>query len=190
MPSTGGPIARRSSRTAIVTKSPAWRTSSASARRDRHSSGSARAPRGRCVSEMIATRIREQLPVRRRTGSCSLIRVAIISDTHLPRGARALPDECLSRLAEAELVLHAGDFVTIAVLDDLRAIGPPVDGIHGNMDEAQLKQLLPKQRVVEVGDVRIGMVHNAGPRNGREARLAARFADCQAVIYGHTHVPQ
>jgi uncharacterized protein len=127
---------------------------------------------------------------RPRTGSCSLIRVAIISDTHLPRGARALPDECLSRLAEAELVLHAGDFVTIAVLDDLRAIGPPVEGIHGNMDEAQLKQLLPKQRVVEVGDVRIGMVHNAGPRNGREARLAARFADCQAVIYGHTHVPQ
>ena len=65
-----------------------------------------------------------------------------------------------------------------------------MEGIHGNMDEPELKQLLPKQRVVEVGDVRIGMVHNAGPRNGREARLAARFADCDAVVYGHTHVPQ
>jgi uncharacterized protein len=65
-----------------------------------------------------------------------------------------------------------------------------VEGIHGNMDEPRLKQLLPKQRVVEVGDVRIGMVHNPGPRKGREGRLAARFANCHAVVYGHTHVPQ
>lgn len=58
------------------------------------------------------------------------------------------------------------------------------------MDEPELKELLPKQRVVEVSGVRIGMMHNPGPRNGREARLAARFADCQVVVYGHTHVPQ
>jgi uncharacterized protein len=96
----------------------------------------------------------------------------------------------VTRLANAELVLHAGDFVTVAVLNELRQIGPPVKGIHGNMDEPELKQLLPKQRVVEVGDVRIGMLHNPGPRNGRETRLAARFADCDAVVYGHTHVPQ
>jgi putative phosphoesterase len=96
----------------------------------------------------------------------------------------------VARLANAELVLHAGDFVTVAVLNELRQIGPRVKGIHGNMDEPQLKQLLPKQRVVEVGDVRIGMLHNPGPRNGRETRLAARFADCHAVVYGHTHVPQ
>jgi uncharacterized protein len=116
--------------------------------------------------------------------------VAIISDTHLPRGSRALPEECVSLLREAELVLHAGDFVTVAALEDLREIGPPVEGIHGNMDEPELKQLLPNQRVLNVGDVRIGMVHNPGPRNGRATRLAAKFADCQAVVYGHTHVPQ
>jgi uncharacterized protein len=96
----------------------------------------------------------------------------------------------VKRLANAELVLHAGDFVTVAVLNELRQIGPPVKGIHGNMDEPELKQLLPKQCVVEVGDVRIGMVHNPGSRSGREARLAARFEDCDAVVYGHTHVPQ
>ena len=96
----------------------------------------------------------------------------------------------MTRLANAELVLHAGDFVTVAVLNELRQIGPPVKGIHGNMDEPELKQLLPKQRVVEVGDVRIGMLHNPGPRNGRETRLAARFADCDAIVYEHTHVPQ
>jgi putative phosphoesterase len=58
------------------------------------------------------------------------------------------------------------------------------------MDEPTLKQRLPRQRVVEVAGVRIGMVHDAGPRLRREARLAARFEDCDAVVYGHTHVPQ
>jgi uncharacterized protein len=58
------------------------------------------------------------------------------------------------------------------------------------MDEQALKQALPKQRVVEVGGMQIGMVHDPGPRERREARLAARFEDCSAVVYGHTHVPQ
>ena len=87
-------------------------------------------------------------------------------------------------------MLHAGDFVSEQFLDELRQIGPPVEGVCGNMDEPALKASLPKQRVVEVGEVRIGMVHDAGPRAGRESRLAARFADCNAVVYGHTHVPQ
>jgi uncharacterized protein len=93
-------------------------------------------------------------------------------------------------LTAADLVLHGGDFVSVAFFEELRGIGPPVEGIHGNMDEPALKALLPKERVVEVDGLRIGMVHNAGPRVGREARLAARFADCEAVVYGHTHVPQ
>jgi putative phosphoesterase len=93
-------------------------------------------------------------------------------------------------IAAADLVLHAGDFVTAAFLDELRAIGPPVEAVHGNMDEQALQVALPKQRVVEVADVQIGMVHDAGPRLRREARLAARFSDCEAVVYGHTHVPQ
>jgi uncharacterized protein len=93
-------------------------------------------------------------------------------------------------LAGADLVLHGGDFVSSGFLEELKGIGPPIEGIHGNMDERALKALLPKERVIEVGGLRIGMVHNAGPRVGREARLAARFADCEAVVYGHTHVPQ
>lgn len=90
----------------------------------------------------------------------------------------------------ADAILHAGDFVSVAFLEELRRIGPPVEAVSGNMDEPELKASLPKQLVVEVGKVRIGMVHNAGPRAGREARLAARFEDCAAVVYGHTHAPQ
>jgi putative phosphoesterase len=94
------------------------------------------------------------------------------------------------RLRAADVVLHAGDFVSAAILEELRALGPPVEAVHGNMDEPALKAALPKQQVVEVGGLRIGMVHDAGPRAGREARLAARFEDCEAAVYGHTHVPQ
>ena len=101
-----------------------------------------------------------------------------------------LPEACRKLVRGADLVLHAGDFVSSGFLEELRAIGPPVEAVHGNMDEPELKASLRKQQVVEVGDLRIGMVHDAGPRVGREARLAARFEDCEAVVYGHTHVPQ
>jgi putative phosphoesterase len=93
-------------------------------------------------------------------------------------------------IASADLVLHAGDFVSAHFLKELEKLGPPVAGVCGNMDEPVLKQTLPKQRVIEVDDVQIGMVHDPGPRERREARLAARFEDCGAVVYGHTHVPQ
>ena len=119
-----------------------------------------------------------------------MARVAVISDTHLPRGTRTLPDECLRLLRGADLILHGGDLVSSAFLEELRALGPPVEAVQGNMDEAGLKGSLPVEHVVEVEGARIGMVHIAGPRAGREARLAARFPDCGAVVYGHTHVPQ
>jgi uncharacterized protein len=118
------------------------------------------------------------------------MRIAVISDTHMPRGTRTLPAACLERLRAADLILHGGDVVGEAFLEQLLALGPPVEAVYGNMDDPALKALLPKERVVEAGGARIGMVHILGPRAGREARLAARFPGCDAVVYGHTHVPQ
>ena len=115
--------------------------------------------------------------------------VAVISDTHMPRGARRIPADCLARLREADLILHAGDVVTRGVLDELRALGPPVEAVYGNMDEPELVGELPRERVVEVEDVQIGMIHIPGQRVGRQERLAARFPGCAAVVYGHTHIP-
>jgi putative phosphoesterase len=85
--------------------------------------------------------------------------------------------------------LHCGDFVSAAFLDELRKLGPPVEAVYGNMDEPALKASLPKERVVEIGGARLGMVHIPGPAAGRAARLKARFPDCDAILYGHTHVP-
>jgi putative phosphoesterase len=117
------------------------------------------------------------------------LRLVVVSDTHLPRGARRLPDACLRELERADLILHAGDFVTAVVLDELSEFAP-VEGVHGNMDDPELRTRLPARRVVETERARIGMIHGAGPRAGREARLAAAFPGCHAIVYGHTHIPQ
>ncbi len=116
--------------------------------------------------------------------------VAVISDTHLPRGSRALPAACVERLAAADLVLHAGDVSTEPVLAELRALGPPLVAVHGNVDEPALQLHLPRARVIQVGGVRIGMVHAPGPATGRSSRLRAAFPGCDAIVYGHTHLPQ
>jgi uncharacterized protein len=116
--------------------------------------------------------------------------VAVISDTHLPRGARRLPEACVERIAAADLLLHAGDFSTVEVLRELEAIGPPLLGVHGNVDSAELRRLLPAERVVEAEGARIAMVHDAGPRTGRLRRLRARFGDsADVVVFGHSHMP-
>jgi uncharacterized protein len=118
------------------------------------------------------------------------MRIALISDTHLPRGARRLPEECLSRIADADLLLHAGDFSTLAVLRELEAIGPPVLGVHGNVDSPELRRLLPAERIVDVDGARIALLHDAGPRTGRLARLRRHFGDeADAVVFGHSHQP-
>ena len=119
-----------------------------------------------------------------------MARVAVIADTHLPRGSRRLPDECLRRLAAADAILHAGDLVAASVLEELRGFGVPVHAVHGNADEPALRRTLPKELVVELGGARLGMTHIPGPRVGREARLVTRFPGCDAVVYGHTHVAQ
>ena len=115
--------------------------------------------------------------------------IALIGDTHLPRGTRRLPDECLRLLAEADAILHVGDFTARAVLVELSRLGP-VSAVHGNIDEPALRAELPERLVVEAEGLRIGLVHDAGPRAGRCGRLRAWFPACHAVAYGHTHSPE
>jgi uncharacterized protein len=117
-------------------------------------------------------------------------RLAIIGDTHLPRGPRRLPQECVRRLVMADLILHTGDHCSVESLEELRALGPPVEAVFGNADDAQLRATLPQEHVVSIGGVRIGITHAPGPEPGRETRLLNIFPDCAAIVYGHTHVPQ
>jgi uncharacterized protein len=117
------------------------------------------------------------------------MRLAIISDTHLPRGTRAIPDACLERLRAADAILHAGDFSERSVLAELEALGPPVHAVRGNVDSAELQARLPLTRVVEEGGARIAMIHDGGPAHGRLERLRRRFPEAHAVVFGHSHLP-
>jgi putative phosphoesterase len=115
--------------------------------------------------------------------------IAIISDTHLPKGRRRLPDGCLERLRAADLIVHGGDLSTMAVLEEVRAIGPPVLAVHGNVDDAAVRSVLPETARVERSGAVLAVIHDAGPARGRLERLRRRFPDADAVIFGHSHIP-
>jgi putative phosphoesterase len=117
------------------------------------------------------------------------MRLAIISDTHLPRGRRAIPEACIERLRAADVIVHAGDFTAAAVLDELEALGPPVVAVRGNGDDDEVGRRLPERAVVDAEGARIAVVHDAGPAKRRVERLRAAFPDCAAVVFGHSHIP-
>jgi len=115
--------------------------------------------------------------------------IAIVADTHLPRGSRRIPDECWERMAAADLIMHAGDFTAPEVLADIEALGPPVAAVHGNIDPPELRERLPEARLVEASGARVALVHDAGPARGRLERMRLRFLDAEAVVFGHSHIP-
>lgn len=117
--------------------------------------------------------------------------VAVISDTHMTAGGRrTLPPDCIERLRGADLILHSGDVCEPEVLEELAALGPPVEAIHGNVDAARLGGVLPATRLVPVGGASVALVHDPGPAKGRFERLRGRFAEADAVVFGHTHMPE
>jgi putative phosphoesterase len=115
--------------------------------------------------------------------------LAVIADTHMPRGRRRLPDACLERLRAADAILHAGDLTAPEVLRELEALGPPVHAVAGNVDEPGLRMMLPRVRTVDAGGARIAMIHDAGPAAGRLSRMRRTFPEADAVVFGHSHIP-
>ncbi|HET7425713.1 MAG TPA: metallophosphoesterase family protein [Gemmatimonadales bacterium] len=116
--------------------------------------------------------------------------IAAIADTHLPRGQRRIPEACIERLEQADLILHAGDISTPAALEEIEAIGPPVRAVHGNVDSAELRERLPEALEINTPDgARIAMLHDAGPSARRLERMRIRFPDADAVVFGHSHIP-
>ncbi len=122
-------------------------------------------------------------------GGSRLTTLAIVSDTHLPRRNRTLPPACVERMRAADAILHAGDFIELEVYEQIAALGPPVHAVRGNVDSAELQARLPLVRTVEAGGTRIAMIHDAGPADGRLARMRRRFPDADAVVFGHSHLP-
>jgi uncharacterized protein len=115
--------------------------------------------------------------------------IAVLADTHMPRGARRLPERCVQLISSADGVIHAGDFVAASVLEEVRSLCPLVHAVHGNVDEEPLRGLLPAELEVEVAGRTVAITHDGGPAKGRLARLRRRFPVADAVVFGHSHLP-
>jgi putative phosphoesterase len=117
------------------------------------------------------------------------LRLLLISDTHVPKRARALPDQVWAAAGEADVVFHAGDWVAVELLDELERRGPRLIGVYGNNDGDDLRQRLPESVTVLLDGVRFSMIHETGAAKGREERCEALFPDSDVVIFGHSHIP-
>ena len=117
------------------------------------------------------------------------VRLLLISDTHLPRRARRLPDQLLDEIPRADAVVHAGDWVDEATLDLLHGRARRLIGVYGNNDGPGLRARLPEVAREELGGLRLGVVHETGPAQGRERRCAERFPDLDVLVFGHSHIP-
>jgi putative phosphoesterase len=115
--------------------------------------------------------------------------IAVLADTHMPKGTRRLPGRCLELISEADAVIHAGDFAERSVLRELEALCPRVHAVHGNVDEPALRESLPETLVLDLGAASVAVVHDAGPARGRLPRLRARFPEADAAIFAHSHLP-
>ena len=112
--------------------------------------------------------------------------VVVLADTHIPRRARALPEEIVPHLERADLVLHAGDLLETSVLDALSRYAP-VRAVKGNVDGPEVD--LPEILEFEVGGVPVAMIHDSGAKKGRRGRMRRRFPGARVVVFGHSHIP-
>jgi putative phosphoesterase len=117
------------------------------------------------------------------------VRLLLMSDTHIPKRARALPDAVLAEVEAADVVIHAGDWVDAATLDLLEARSRRLVGVWGNNDGPELRRRLPEVARVTLEGVRFAVVHETGPATGREARCEREFPDADVLVFGHSHIP-
>jgi len=117
------------------------------------------------------------------------VRLVLTSDTHLPQRARDLPAPLWAAVDDADVVVHAGDWVDVATLDALASRSARLIGCYGNNDGPALRARLPEIAHADLDGVRLAVVHETGPSGGRDERCAARFPDVDLLVFGHSHIP-
>lgn len=117
------------------------------------------------------------------------VRLLLIADTHVPRRARDLPAPLWGEVARADALIHAGDWVDVALLDALEARAARLIACWGNNDGAQIRARLPERADATVGGVRFTVVHETGAAAGREQRMSKRYPGTDVLVFGHSHIP-
>jgi uncharacterized protein len=116
-------------------------------------------------------------------------RLLIIADTHLPKRARDLPPPVWEAVDEADVVIHAGDWVDLASLDALESRARRLVAVYGNNDGPELRARLPEIAHATLAGVRFAVVHETGPAKGREQRCSRDYPESDVLVFGHSHIP-
>jgi putative phosphoesterase len=117
------------------------------------------------------------------------MRLLLLADTHLPTRAKDLPAQVWQEVDSADAVLHAGDWISVDLLDRLEERSRRLIGCYGNNDGPELRARLPLVHRVELEGVRIAVVHETGGKTGRERRAAAEYPEDDVLVFGHSHIP-
>jgi len=116
------------------------------------------------------------------------MKVGVISDTHVPVAGASLPAAVFELFKGVDLILHAGDIVDLAVLEELRAVAP-VEAVAGNMDDAEAQALLPRKKVLRLGKFVVGLIHGKYKIDVQREMIRKEFDHVDLIVYGHSHVP-
>ena len=117
------------------------------------------------------------------------MKLVLTADTHVPKRARDLPAELWRAVEAADVVVHAGDWVDVALLDAMETRSARLVGVYGNNDGPPLRARLPEVARVDLDGVRLAVVHETGPATGRERHCDASFPGVDVLVFGHSHIP-
>jgi putative phosphoesterase len=117
------------------------------------------------------------------------VSLVVTSDTHVPQRSRDLPPSLWTAIDAADVVVHAGDWTGVPLLDGIEARARRLVAVYGNNDHGELRERLPEVARVEIEGLRIAVVHETGDKKGREQRSAVRFPDADLLVFGHSHIP-
>jgi putative phosphoesterase len=117
------------------------------------------------------------------------VRLLLIADTHVPVRARDLPAQVWNEVAKADVVIHAGDWVAVELLDELQARATRLIACWGNNDGSALRERLPERADATLAGVHFTVVHETGAAAGREHRMSRLYPDSDVLVFGHSHIP-
>ena len=117
------------------------------------------------------------------------MKLLLLADTHIPKRARDLPARVWAEVANADVVLHAGDWVDVSLLDTLQTRAARLVACWGNNDPPALRTRLPERADATLGGVRFTVVHETGAAAGRDARMSRLYPDTDVLVFGHSHIP-
>ncbi|WP_189337508.1 metallophosphoesterase family protein [Arthrobacter sp. AFG7.2] len=117
------------------------------------------------------------------------LNLVLVADTHVPKRARTLPERVWTAVETADVVFHAGDWVSAALLDEFLQRSQSLVGVYGNNDGPELRGRLPETAAVTLEGVRFAMVHETGQAKGREARCESLYPEADVLVFGHSHIP-